>query len=89
MAILHGRKAPDQPSRPAAPGQAREDVVARLAGLACYDTDRVRQHRPGQQLLCRQQALGVKLLAQTLDAGEQITLARDSQVGDGKGEVGG
>ena len=33
VAVLHGRKAPHQASRPAAAGQGREDVVAGLAAL--------------------------------------------------------
>ena len=34
VAVLHGREAPHQASRPAAAGERGEDVVARLAALA-------------------------------------------------------
>ena len=84
MAILDGGEPPHQATRPAAPGESGEQVVARLAGVARYDADRAWQRRPRKLALQLQQALGVEPLAQAVDAGEQVTLSRHAHVADGE-----
>ena len=75
-----GAKRPHQPPRPAAARERGEHVVAGLAALAGDHADRARQQRPRELLLALEQALGVELLAQALDAREQVALAGDAQV---------
>ena len=89
VAVLHRREAPHEASRPAASGQACEDVVASLACLAGDDADRARDERPREELLQLEQALRVELLAQAVDAREQVSLAGDPQVAHGEREAGG
>jgi hypothetical protein len=88
VAVLHWSEAPHQPPRPAASGERREDVVARLAALAGDHADRAGKHGPLEELLGLEQSLGVQLLAQPVDARQQIALAGDAHVGDGEGEAG-
>ena len=70
--VLDGREGPDHAARPAAPAQAGEDVVARLAALAGDDADAARQRRARQPLLRLAQALGVERAAQPLELGEEV-----------------
>ena len=72
VAVLHRREAPHQASRPAAPRERREHVVARLAALAGDRRRSCAAAPAGQALLALEQALGVELLAQPLDAGQQV-----------------
>ena len=75
-------------SRPCQPRrrESGEDVVARLAALAGHDADRARQRRTRQQLLRREQPLGVERLAQLVELREQVALAGDPQRRDRKRE---
>ena len=88
MAVLNGSKAPHQPARPAAADERGEDVIARLAALARDHPDRAGEQRSFKALLGLEQPLGVQLLAQAVDAGQQIALAGDAHVGDREGEAG-
>ncbi len=88
VAILHGGKAPDEPSGPAATGKRGEDVVARLAALARDHADRAGKQRQVQALLALEQPLGVERLAQAVDPREQVSLPGHAQVGYGEREAG-
>jgi hypothetical protein len=67
-----------QTSRPGppAPLQAGEHVVARLAALGGDHADRPRQRASRQRLLRREEPLPGEQLAQPVELGEQVALAR-------------
>ena len=83
MAVLHRREGPHQPPAPAAAAQPGEDVVARLAALAGDHADGARQQRPGAASFCgANRPSASSALAQPVELGEQVALARDAHVVD-------
>ena len=86
VAVLHRREGPHEPPAPALATQAGEDVVASLASLAGDDADRTWRAGEREGLLRGEEPLGVEPLAQPVDLGQQVALARHAERGDGERE---
>ena len=85
-AVLDRGVGPDQPAGPAAAAKCREHVVARLARLAGDHADRPGQADAREALLWLEQPLGIELLAQAVDLGEEVALSGHPKVSDVEAE---